>query len=395
MKKFSIIIPHYNQMKYIETVIKSVMIQDYKNIEVIIADDCSSQFDKNKVEDIIKKYNKNNFEYKIYSGKKNVGTVKNLNNALKLTTGDFITSIAADDKFFDKYVISNYVKEFEDEFKNVITTQCLMYDDKLKKCICKYVDSKKCLKYNKKSSDFILEKMTEGCFYGSGGTAYRKTVFEKYGYFNEKYLYVEDWAYWLYILEKGEKIYYADFNTLCHRDGGISHSEFTPETLPKHVRQYYKDILNIYVDEVLPYLDRFKVKENYKILKQFEETLLYYSSFAPELLSYQKDFDDARLSNKRLKYYFKFKTFMKIFDVNLIGKIKILLKYNRVVPITFVLWILSCIIINSVFNINNLNKLLGVYIFSYVCIYYITYILDKSFYYLNLIISRKKSEKNV
>ena len=390
MEKFTIIVTHYNQMNYIKTALISVLNQNYKNIELIVADDCSKTFDAKKVEEIIKKYNKNKFEYKILSGKKNVGTVKNITKALKKATGDFIMLFAGDDKLYDENVISNFIKEFKDKEKNVITSQCILYDAELSKKYYDYVISKKALKLNKKNSNSIYEKMCEGCFYGSGGTAYRKEIFDKYGVFNEEYIYVEDWAYWLYILRNGEKIYYADFNTLCHRDGGISHSEYTPETIPAHVKQYYKDILNIYVKEVLPYLNLFKTKEKYKILNQYKETILYYASFVPELIKYLETFDEARLSDKKLKYYWKWNTFKSIFHIGIFSKIKILFKYNRVVPITYITWVLFCLIIINNLDIDNINVLFLIYLITYVILYCIIYVFDKLLYSLGKIIERKK-----
>lgn len=390
MEKFTVIITHYNQMQYIEEALKSVLKQSYKNIELIIADDCSMQFNKKKVKEIIEKYNKKNYSYKIVQGKKNVGTVKNLNNALNEATGNYILFFAADDKLDNTRVISNFVSEFKDENKNVITSQCGLYDKDLKKKISDYVNNKIALKLNKKTSDKMYEKMCEGCFYGAGGTAYRKQVFEKYGPFNEKYIYVEDWAYWLHILRNGEKIYYADFDTLCHRDGGISHSTYTKKTIPPHVKQYYKDILNIYESEVIPYLDKFTTKEQYKILKQYNQTILYYLSFVPELFPYLKRLDEIRIENKKLKYYWKLQTFKSIFSIHLIEKIKILFKYNKVVPITAIVWvIISFLLINS-YNFPNNNYLLGACIILYIIIYYIIYMVNRMIYYFDIIKTKNR-----
>ena len=111
MKKFSVIITHYNQMKYIEEAIKSVFKQDYLNMEIIIADDCSKTFDKKKVQKLIEKYNKKNLPYKIVAGKVNEGTVKNINRAVKSTTGDYIMFFAADDELSNDKVISNFARE--------------------------------------------------------------------------------------------------------------------------------------------------------------------------------------------------------------------------------------------------------------------------------------------
>lgn len=395
VENFTVIITHYNQMRYIESALLSVLKQSYKNIEIIVADDCSKEFDKKKIKQIIEENNKHKFKYKIIQGKKNVGTVKNLNNALSNATGDYILFFAADDKLANSKVISNFVQEFKDKNKNVITTQCGLYDSKLRKKMADYVNAKKALKLNSSSSKEIYEKMCEGCFYGSGGTAYRRKVFEKYGIFNEKYKFVEDWSYWLYILNNGEKIYYADFDTLCHRDGGISHSTYTKETLPSHVRQYYIDILNIYENEVIPYLEKFNTKEKYRILKQYNNTILYYMNFVPELLPYLKRLDEIRVSDKKLRYYWKICTakgiIKSIFINGPINKIKFLLKYNKVVPITVSVWLLWCIIVlNNMITVSN-HVLLLSYIISYIIIYYIVYIL----YYTIYFIKQRRCQKNV
>ena len=372
MEKFTVVVTHYNQMEYIEESIKSVLNQTYKNIELIVADDCSKTFNKKKVEEIIKKHNKNNYQYKVIQGKTNVGTVKNLNNAIKEATGEYILFFAADDKLATRKVVENFIKAFSIEGRNIVTTQCLLYDHYLKEMYCVYVNSKKALKLNKESSHKIYERMAEGCFYGSGGTAYRLSIFKKYGNFNEKYKYVEDWAYWLYVLRCGEKIYYEDFETLSHRDGGISHSIYTKETLPPHVRQYYIDIMNIYDKEVLPYINTFKISEKYRILKQFDQTALAYSSYVPELIKYHKMFDEIRLNDKKLKYYWKYKTFIDILK-NSVNCVRYNLMYNKVVLFTIICWLLvNILIINK--NIENNNALLLLsYIAAYIIIYYPVY----------------------
>ena len=55
MPKVSIIIPNYNNEKYIEQCIKSCIFQEYKNLEIIIIDDGSND----NSEKIISKYYKN------------------------------------------------------------------------------------------------------------------------------------------------------------------------------------------------------------------------------------------------------------------------------------------------------------------------------------------------
>ena len=250
MKKFSVCIAHYNQMNYIEDSLKSVFHQDYDNIEVILEDDASKEFDESKIEKIVKKYNKKDFDFKIVRNKINAGIVKNVNSAFSVITGDYILFFAADDALHDNKVISNFVKVFEEKKDiNVVTTQCLLCDEKLEKATGGlFIDSNFAQKMNNASNKQIYYEMCKNCFYGSGATAYRKEVFEKYGKFDEKYKYVEDWPLFLKFIRNKEKIYYEDFISLNHRDGGISHNK--QKELPKHVKEYYDDMKKVYKTEI-------------------------------------------------------------------------------------------------------------------------------------------------
>ena len=193
--------------------------------------------------------------------------------------------------------------------------------------------------------------------------------FQKYGLFDEQYPFVEDWSYWLKILRQGEKIYYCDFNTLCHRDGGISHSEYSEYTLPKHVRQYYYDILNIYNNEIFPYFSKFKFMEKYKILCQYHETTIYYSRFVPEMTKYLTTYEKMKKESKLFNYFWKLLIFQRNFKSFVIVKIKILLKFNKIVIITFLLWLLSTIFVINNFKMNNYNILFLIYIVNYFMLY--------------------------
>lgn len=52
--KVSIIIPVYNVAPYVEECIQSVLRQDYKNLEIIIIDDCGTDNSMELVENLVK-----------------------------------------------------------------------------------------------------------------------------------------------------------------------------------------------------------------------------------------------------------------------------------------------------------------------------------------------------
>ena len=89
----SIITPVYNSEKYIERTIESVINQTYKNWEMILVDDCSTD----NSESIVKKYSCNDQRIKYYRLKENSGAGKARNLALEKAKGTYIAYLDSDD----------------------------------------------------------------------------------------------------------------------------------------------------------------------------------------------------------------------------------------------------------------------------------------------------------
>lgn len=104
--KVSIITPSYNQGKFIEETIKSVLQQTYENIEYIIIDGASTD----NTLDIINRYSK--FVAKLIS-EKDFGQADAINKGIRAATGDMITWINSDD-LLDPHAIEYAVAAFND-----------------------------------------------------------------------------------------------------------------------------------------------------------------------------------------------------------------------------------------------------------------------------------------
>ncbi len=89
--KFSILIPTYNGKDTITNAIKSIFDQDYRNYEIIINDDCSTDSTVQIVKAIKDK------RIKIFLNNKNLGYPGNLNKCLKHADGDIIYLLGQDD----------------------------------------------------------------------------------------------------------------------------------------------------------------------------------------------------------------------------------------------------------------------------------------------------------
>ena len=94
----SIIIPVYNVEKYVDKCIKSVISQSYKNIEIIVVDDGST--DKSReIVDCYKKYK----NVKVFH-KENGGLSSARNYGLKHATGEWYAFVDSDDYICDSFV---------------------------------------------------------------------------------------------------------------------------------------------------------------------------------------------------------------------------------------------------------------------------------------------------
>lgn len=92
MYKYSFIVPVYNSSKYLRDCLESLINQTYKNFEIIIVDNESTD---NSI-DIIKEYIKKYSYIKLYKSKSSrVGGVRNL--GIKYATGDYFITVDSDD----------------------------------------------------------------------------------------------------------------------------------------------------------------------------------------------------------------------------------------------------------------------------------------------------------
>lgn len=153
----SIITPSYNSEKFIKETIESVLNQTYKNWEMLIIDDCSSDSSP----ELIKEYCRKDERIKYLKNKKNSGPAISRNLGLDNSKGEYIAFLDSDDIWFKEklqiqmeYIIKNKADVlhnnyyFCDENGNVIKE--IKNDYKL--------DYKKILKSNQIKTSFLIVK---------------------------------------------------------------------------------------------------------------------------------------------------------------------------------------------------------------------------------------------
>ena len=90
--KISVIMSEYNTPpNYLRASIESILNQTFKDIEIVIVDDCG----KNDLESIIKEYKDRRI--RVIKNDKNIGLVESLNKAIAVSKADILARMDTDD----------------------------------------------------------------------------------------------------------------------------------------------------------------------------------------------------------------------------------------------------------------------------------------------------------
>lgn len=120
--KFSIIIPNYNNGKFLEKCLNSVLNQTYKNYEIIFVDDMSEDNSLEIANKMLKGHKVLKVPYKKYNGgTRNIGIME--------ATGDYIMCIDSDDWLINDKVLEDLNNFIEDE--DIIRTGYSLYNGEI------------------------------------------------------------------------------------------------------------------------------------------------------------------------------------------------------------------------------------------------------------------------
>lgn len=218
-KKVSIIIPCYNVEKYLDECLTSIINQTYKNLEIIVINDGSSD----STPAIIDKYAATDNRI-IAIHQENAGVSEARNSGLKVLSGDYICFIDSDDKVLPEY-IEHMVNCMHKEQSDIVCVSLLGLNDDTHILTKHPVIPQKTVFYS--SRQYILALLNNEMTWMSGiavwGKLYKKDCFDDVVF--PKNLLCED-AYVLYdILSHSRKtillpecyyIYRTRVNSISH-----------------------------------------------------------------------------------------------------------------------------------------------------------------------------------
>ena len=191
----TVIVVSYNHSKYIVENLNSIKNQTYKNIQLILVDDAST-------DDSVEVYNdwveQNNYSVTKVFNSNNIGLASSLNNCFKLIEGKYVKIIAADDYLHPESIekCASELERLGDEYGMVFTESCWVDDDS------HTIEEKNKAKQAKKYSPKEIKKTLFHNNFIMALTVLMSTeALIKTGFYNPDII-IEDYDRWLRINEK-------------------------------------------------------------------------------------------------------------------------------------------------------------------------------------------------
>lgn len=222
----TVVVVSYNSSQTIVETLDSIYNQSYKNIELIVSDDCSTD----ETADIVRKWLEEKgsrfVNSELVTTSINTGVSGNVNRGVAKSNGEWIKSIAGDDLL---------VPEGIDEYVRFVQS----HDEEVRMCVCdvepfseqgevpeNIIESYKRF-FERENETYEQQRkrvMTSLVFIGPA-YFYSKELFEEIGGFSEKYGCAEEWPFVYKVIRGGNRIYCikkklvryrVQANSLCH-----------------------------------------------------------------------------------------------------------------------------------------------------------------------------------
>ncbi len=214
----SVIVVNYNHLDTIIDTLNSIKEQTYENIELIIADDCSSDNSIKVVRKWLKKNRDRFVNSQILVADKNTGVSANCNRGVKASKGEYIKIIASDD-ILRKFYVEGMLNGIGDNDLAFCYVCMFTTEDELKlppEELDIAPNSASKVTYSLSPRQLYKKQLMRNDF-NAPAAFIKRTVFDEVGFFDEKYPMMEDLPFWLKCVKSRKKITFVEIYGVLYR----------------------------------------------------------------------------------------------------------------------------------------------------------------------------------
>lgn len=243
----SVVVITYNSARYVLETLKSINVQSYKKLELIISDDCSSDDTVEVCRRWMEENRQRFVRTELITSAINTGIPANGNRAIKAARGEWIKGIAGDDLLtpecitnlmldatIEKDIIVGYAQMFRMEGNRRIVGDTIPVDHRLF--------------FFDRDSRFQHHYLLTKSFNFAPCAMIRRELYNEIGYLDERFQLLDDLPFWLKATGAGYKIWLADSSEPCvlyrtgHESCSFSRAYRNPDFY-RCIRLFYRKVL--------------------------------------------------------------------------------------------------------------------------------------------------------
>lgn len=264
----SVILPVYNGERFLSDAIKSVLNQTYRDFELIVINDCSTD----STLEIISEFALQDSRIKVITNPINKKLPASLNIGHQSATGDYITW-TSDDNLYKPNAFETYLHHLQNSMSHIVYTDFDLIND----------NGVVLKRRNLSQPEYLINGNCVGASF-----LYKREVYESLKEYNENLFLVEDYDFWLRALTKF-KFSYAPESLYFYR----SHGESLSSQIGKNEEKN-----NLWKENLTNMFDSF--------LTNFTTEHVFFSEIFMKQLTYQPISLAVLLDNrKNLKFLIK------------------------------------------------------------------------------------------
>ena len=228
-KLISIVLPVYNGAEHMAGSIESVINQTYRNWELIIVNDCSTDDTLN----IAESYQRKDPRIRVFSNEKNLKLPLTLNAGFAQAKGEYYTW-TSDDNLYKPEALSRLARELDQD-----SSCAMVYSD----CIDIDADGKEISSEIRMEPEYIMFGNVIGASF-----LYRAEVAKKVGTYDANLFLAEDYDYWMRIYRVGKIKHIKEFLYQYRRHSGSLSATKKASVNMQTYRALEKNFLPLFAD---------------------------------------------------------------------------------------------------------------------------------------------------